>query len=329
MVVFTGTRFFAGNRTHWIAHEGDVRALAFASDSQSLISLGQDARIRRWHCRTWKEQPLGVARDWKVKAFCVSADGKRLAVSDVDGSVIVIDLTSEEVLVRFDNDRKKRVTRLEFSRDSITLVGYCEISSSFLVWSLRENTRIAEITLPFSDCRGFAIHPDGRSLFTSQHLFSGIFEYDLATGKRIRAFGEGDERFGKLISSFTVAPDGKTLVTTAWNGGFVTEWSLETFERKRSFRATRFGPSFNVALSNDGKWIATMQSEGNYAVPSCVRIVSEEDHSVKLTCSTPRQFAKRQTQLNYHCIALSKNGTLLAGGHKGGVISIRPLDAIR
>src|SRR5262249_744924 len=91
--------------------------------------------------------------------------------------------------------------------------------------------------------------PDGKTLATVAGEGAPHF-WDVATGK-LR---------GRLPAGLTAfAPDGKAVVSTA-AGGVVKFWDPATFEEKDSFKIGHKAPITALAVSPDGKTLATAAS---------------------------------------------------------------------
>lgn len=73
------------------AHEGPVLKLAFAPDSQTLYSIGQDRVVKAWDARRMVERKVYERQPETVLALAISGDGKRLALGRYDGAVVLLD----------------------------------------------------------------------------------------------------------------------------------------------------------------------------------------------------------------------------------------------
>jgi WD40 repeat protein len=81
----------------WPAHTDQVSALAFAPDSSTLVSAGQDGGLRVWSLALGEPVLRAEARDpGPVTAAAVAPDGRRLALGSV-GRVTVWRLESDRL----------------------------------------------------------------------------------------------------------------------------------------------------------------------------------------------------------------------------------------
>lgn len=98
-----------------------IRALAFSSDGETLISGGTDGKIRVWEVETGRQLSAISAHDGLVLALAFSPDGKLFASSGSDATVRLWDLKSEHLLSMF-TAHSDSVNALAFSMDGQILV---------------------------------------------------------------------------------------------------------------------------------------------------------------------------------------------------------------
>jgi WD40 repeat protein/TolB-like protein len=94
-------------------------------------------------------------------------------------------------------------------------------------------------------------HPDGRRVLSSG--YDGTRLWDVATGKTIWTIEPG----GLAVLS----PDGKALIVR-WKERLAL-YNPETGEKRRDFESINAGSIFSLAISPDGKLVATGHSDGN------------------------------------------------------------------
>ncbi len=105
----------AGARiTHSVfAHEAPVLKLAFAPDSQTLYSAGQDGVVKAWDTSRMIERKVYDRQPETVLALAVAPDGKRLALGRYDGAVVLLDAATGKALAAAAADDKKSDVILE------------------------------------------------------------------------------------------------------------------------------------------------------------------------------------------------------------------------
>jgi WD40 repeat protein len=139
--------------------------------------------------------------------LAVAADPKgRIATGSFDGSALLWDIDSGQVLSRFD-DHSRAVDAIAFSPDG-TMLATGSWDGKVKLWDV--TTRMVRHTLVghSSEVTGVAFSPDGKMLATV-----GRDEYirlwDAATGGPISAYSPG----GGPILAIAFSPDGETIAT--------------------------------------------------------------------------------------------------------------------
>jgi WD40 repeat protein len=102
-------------------------------------------------------------------------------------------------------------------------------------------------------CTGFAIHPDGRTVFTGGFAEGAdrfVREWDLENDREVRVFGEHDGFRTRL----EVSPDGNRLLSSGWDGTLIL-WDLETGQEIRRFNSGSL--MLDIDMSPDGSMAIT------------------------------------------------------------------------
>jgi hypothetical protein len=73
------------------AHEAPVAKLAFAPDSQTLYSVGQDRVVKAWDVGRMVERKVYPRQPDTVLSLAVAPDGKQIALGRYDGTVVLLD----------------------------------------------------------------------------------------------------------------------------------------------------------------------------------------------------------------------------------------------
>ena len=71
------------------AHNGPIYGLAFAADSQELISAGEDGKMIVWNVKTGKEVRHYETPRGAITCLAISGDGKFVAAGVKDGKIRV------------------------------------------------------------------------------------------------------------------------------------------------------------------------------------------------------------------------------------------------
>jgi hypothetical protein len=151
-------------------------------------------------------------------------------------------------------------------------------------------------------CQSYAVavRPDGKMAATAGWSDRTIRVWDLATG-RLRHTLRGHDAQGYTLA---FSADGKLLASGDQTGTGVKLWDTDTGAGLRTFAPS--GPLYQVAVSPDGRWLAT----AGPGRPVTVWDVAKG--RVRETLRVGQQFA--------NSVAFSPDGAVLAaGGQEGGV----------
>jgi WD40 repeat protein len=292
-----------------------------------------------------------------VRSLAFSPDGKLLASSSDDGTLILWNAASGKELITLQT-HADRATRLAFSPDGKTLAsagndGTVEFWSvpdgrelrSFSgmfraafspdwktiaafwqdsakkyharMFDLASGSGLSDLDIDYSQ---FAFSPDGRILASgvSRH---NIFLWEVATGKASGILtGEGAWYSGPLFFS----PDGKWIASTsdAYSGNWTFGlWSLEQEKEILVFHGHERSVNA-VGFSADGKMLISGSSDGtlkfwNAATGGLLR-------TMKRTSGKKTDYGYPLDGIN--CVAISADGTLLASGSSDGLVRLWRID---
>ena len=80
------------------AHDGAVTRLVYAADGKTLYSVGEDNTIKAWDTAAMIERKVYPRQPEAVLALAVRSDGKQLALGRYDGTAVLLDEASGNVL---------------------------------------------------------------------------------------------------------------------------------------------------------------------------------------------------------------------------------------
>jgi WD40 repeat protein len=251
-----------------LRHGERIFFAAYTPDGKALLTAGRDQTVRLWDVATGKElRRFDPGKAVKVEGgramllrpfrVALSSDGKVVA-ADRGGTVYLWDRRTGKKLHRLQT-RQSNVTRLAFSPDGKSLIGFC-FDQSILVWQVSTGKvlkRIAKQPFGLGNLDDAVISPDGKRLAWQQiDSFKSTFAVkvmDLTNGKvaaTIKAPLGG-------VQVLTFSTDSKTL---AWGTRSceVVLWDLAAGRERRRWRA-RGGVAEAItalAFSPDGKALA-------------------------------------------------------------------------
>jgi len=243
-------------------HTAGVIMIAVSADGRQALTGSQDGTIRLWDLETGEEIRQILAHAGGVFSVALSPDG-RLALSGsmaddlADSGITLWDLESGRIIHRLEDHN--HYTTLLFNLDGQTAYSSnADEALEFGQYDLETGQLIHSYSTPLC-CTGFAVHPNGRSVFLAHNSGGPVIEWDLEADREIRAFGQ---HLGTR-TRVEVSPDGRLLLISATNfeGGALSLWDLETSQEIRRFSGGGFC-CFDIDMSPDGRMAITSGGDG-------------------------------------------------------------------
>ena len=297
LVLVVGT-FMAGcdgppppvlERVGVVGHAGEVVALAYTPDGQTLVSRGGDA-IKVWDAATLRERASFPSDRSDFGALAISPDGRTLAATLLGRGVVTWDLAdrSERAVLRLnpasaaDPDASPQAFGwgLAYSPDGKTLAGPNEdraSSSSILLWDLAKGQPTG-LGPPTSPATHLAFTPDGKSL-VAKAIEGSIRVWDVATRTERTAIAANTS----YLAAISVSPDGRT-VASAGAERFLRIWSLASGAEVGKLRG-HLKAILGIAFHPDGRHVVTGDSGGTiflWDIPSQSVIAQFKGHQGKV-----------------------------------------------
>lgn len=238
-----------------------------------------------------------------VYACAWSPDGKTLAASSMDNTVVFFDAASGRQIRQLQGI-SSAATSLAFAPDGRTLATVGEYGS-ITIWNCGTAKMVREFGASSDHGRiwpvwSLAYTPDGKGLISAGED-KIIRLWDPATGNEIRRF-TGHE---KDVRCALLSPDGRTLISAA--GEEIRFWETATGKLIRRLTEHK-KPIRSLALSADGKLLASGSQDGQIllweAATGAVRQRFPEE------IKQPRKAATTHP----HALAFSPDGKILAAG---------------
>jgi eukaryotic-like serine/threonine-protein kinase len=232
----------------WLSgHEKPVHGIAFSADGRTLVSSGDEGKIRLWDpCRaallaTFPGHPETVG------PIVLSPDGKTLAAVNRDSSVSLWDLTVRRFKTTLRHPEGIG-NALAFSPAG-DLLATSGGGSAVLIWELATGRALVQFQHG-SRVHGVAFTPDGKCLISAESD-GPIWRWDMATG---REMAKGTAHPHDACCTLIISPDGR-MVASGGKANDIALWDAQTL----ALCARLAGPGGAVAhaaFSPNGRLLA-------------------------------------------------------------------------
>ena len=282
-------------------------AVAYSPDGTRIAAGGYHHEpLRVWDVNTGR-----LLREWpeirrtRPLAIAWSPDSKTVATARPDGTVILLDVDSGEVVRSF-QDHTLDVKYVAFSSDG-QLLASTSYDTTLRVWHVGSGELLRVFDEPGHVFNGVAFSPDGTRVAAAGT--SAVRVWNLASGKpEAVRLGHAD-----VLNTLVFTPDGKRILTAS-HDGTVKIWDARPLEEPPVLVASDCAFA-SVAVSPDGGEVATGDNVGR------IRVIA-----------MPSGTATACVSAHYGDVwglAFSHTGRRLASGGSGGQIHLweSPFDA--
>jgi WD40 repeat protein len=284
--------------------------LAFSPDGK-ILATAADRIIFYWDPVTCKQLRRFPVRDGGIQSLAFSPDGKTLACLAEGNTVRLSEAATGKVLHEWPGPKNVMPSSVSFSPDSRTLAIACQNENDIHLYDTATGKEVHRLIGPpkgkyvqtvycvafssvgktlvssarddilrFWDAttgketrqvkqesfvQKLAFSPDGTILATGGAY---VDLWETATGKLLRSCERDDDGH---IESLAFSPDGKTVAAARSNSQALSLWDVAS-RKKRLVFAGHLGLVAGVAVSPDGKLLASAAWEKDYTSRNTVRL---------------------------------------------------------
>jgi WD40 repeat protein len=231
-------------------HSAPVRAIDFSPDGQWLASGADDQTVRLWDTSTGRERRGLGGHTGPVAAVRFGPDGQWLFSGSADHTVRMWRLPDGGHERRL-ADCGAPVLSLSVAANGQILGGACGAGGSVL-WDVGTGSELRRGRGHTGDTRAIAISSDGRLVATAAEDATVIVD-DVASGRTVVSLGAD---LAPLVA-VALAPDGQATAGVSRDGRILLWENRGAHPRPRRLVQAEQGPVRTVALSSDGKLLAT------------------------------------------------------------------------
>ncbi|MGE3807204.1 MAG: protein kinase, partial [Gemmataceae bacterium] len=336
-------------------HKDEVRCIAFAGDSRTLISAGEDNVIKVWDVQSGNEVATLYGHKGIINDLCFARDGRTFASASQDGTVRLWTLnvpTSKHLF-----EVKGQATGVAISRDGTLAVAVQKDNTTAFIqlFSLLNGAEIGVIEdIPPGSLQSLRISKDGRYLafghssatvkvweLPGRTEYASISAYQgnaldfsftgdlLAIGGAIQGqVGEillwnipEKQEVGRLdgnmrqVACVAFSPDRVTLASGSFDG-LLQLWDLPNRKERTPLQGYRFAMR-SVAFSPDGRSILAGDDEGGIHLWD-LDTLKDRNHL---------QLVRQRRGVG--AVDFSNDGTIMATGDQTGTVRLWDVDTLQ
>ena len=275
-------------------HQRWVQSLAISTDSQWLVSGGDDQTLRLWNLKTGGKSLTLRRYDGAVTAVAFHPDGKRIAVGTYDGELQVCEAASGKLSRTLERQGVAEGKSVDDGGRSI--IKKESADDTLVTWDARDGTELLTFQQGNEyDVTTAAFSPDGKRILTGDGE-NELKIWDTDNGDEVRTLRGHSE----TVTSAAYSPSGKQIVSASWDDT-LRLWDADTGDDLKTLRG-HTADITSVLFTRDGSQIVSCGEDRTLRI--------WDAGTGKLSRTIP---AHPQAVL---CLAVSPDGRLLVSGSK-------------
>lgn len=257
-------------------HSKDVTSCSFSPNSKVLASSSGDKSVRLWNVENGTELSISplLGHSYGVNSCRFSPFGTLLATASTDGNVHLWNVNTGSVVAVLQG-HKSGVRVCRFSPNSRFLVTG-SADESFCIWDVSSKTLVRCVEKLESSVMTCCFTPDSLYIITGTSM-GDLSIWEAQTGKMTKFYAEGHDlgvadccfssTYGSASPSyhdtsgsapnFLLASGGNDNLVKLWDIFTASAFSEECHIRKRCSLSGHQGPVYGVAMSPNGKILAS------------------------------------------------------------------------
>ena len=255
-----------------------IRAIAVSPDGKAIASCSMDGTVSIWNAKDGSRMTTlvdrhalstngDVAHKGYVTGVAFGPNSQRLVSCGHDRVIKVWDPRSGE-LIRTLTGHRSNVQGVAFSPDGLRIASVGS-DQTLRIWDAETFVEIETLLGSASPLRAVAFTPSGQTMISLSN--SGLMVWDTAPAPVNRRITGHESWFRRSpnepsVLSMDISQDGHRIVT-GHKLGLIKLWDADTGEELGNWLSPNVSMiAISVAISPDGKWIASGGSDGTLSV---------------------------------------------------------------
>ena len=299
------------------AHTDEVNTIAASPTENLLVSGGQDGYIK-----LWQFDDLSLINKWidgvdtyslsELQCLAFNPDGNLLASGDYDGNIRIWKV-SDGSLVRDMGKLKSRAVGVAFSPDGELLASAdWSLDTGVHIWRVSDGDLVKEIKDDhLSQINSLAFSPDGELLAIAVIYGSYLVPWKLNDISSMKKLG-GEFNISGDGTKIVFSPDGTLVAALSDTIGI---YRVSKGDYVQQFFPPDASKPYDVVFSPDGKFLAIADGGGS------IYLFRTTDWNLVREIKG-YTYTESSMVVPIHCVAFSRDSTLLASGDRNGIVQI-------